>query len=487
MARRVAVGILLILFLALTHACGAPLAEPTASPTGWPSEDPSKQSATASATRATAGPTSVPATRTGTPIPTPTLEPWRGDLPEECPGAGSGTVELTSEGPGQGVAGIFEGQIRDYLNARGGASGLAGALRPLTLLDGTWQARAQVETTDLTGNSVPEVLVELTFFEPLQFSEGALFVYRCAGGEFAGGAVLTTAGQVLSADDPDGIRAVRDMNKDGRPEIVHSYISIAGSHAFFSRQFRILEWNGQGFDDLIPIDVNGFAAQVESGDGAVRDQDGDGTLELILSNAVAEAYPDLGPQRARTDIWQWDGEAFVLARWEYTRPVFRIHAIWDGDDATRFGDYEQALAFYQDAVFNEQLAGWSLGRLWPDSAYGSAPTPMPDRGERHRLDAYGRYRILLLHVAQGNQAEAQVVYDALLGLFPEAAVGRQFVDLATSFWTEYSASGDLTQACGKAIDFAESHDSTVLSPLGKDFYGLGQREYQPEDICPLGG
>jgi hypothetical protein len=385
------------------------------------------------------------------------------------------------------VVEIFEVQIRDYLNARGGASGLAGALRPLTLLDGTWQARAQVETTDLTGNSVPEVLVELTFFEPLQFSEGALFVYRCAGGEFAGGAVLTTAGQVLSAGDPDGIRAVRDMNQDGRPEIVHSYISIAGSHAFFTRQFRILEWNGQGFEDLIMIDENGFAAQVESGDGAVRDQDGDGTLELVLSNAVAGAYPDLGPQRARTDIWQWDGEAFVLARWDYTRPVFRIHAIWDGDDATRFGDFERALAFYQDAVFNEQLAGWSLGRLWPDSAYGSAPTPMPDRGERHRLDAYGRYRILLLHVAQDNQAEGQVVYDTLLDLFPEAAVGRQFVDLATAFWTEYSASGDLTQACGKAIDFAESHDSTVLSPLGKDFYGLGQREYQAEDICPLGG
>ena len=82
----------------------------------------------------------------------------------------------------------------------------------------------------MTGNAVPEVLVELTFFEPLQYSEGALFVHRCAGGEFAGGAVLMTAGQVLSADEPDGIRAVRDMYQDGVPEIVTAPGPGGGPH-----------------------------------------------------------------------------------------------------------------------------------------------------------------------------------------------------------------------------------------------------------------
>ena len=124
---------------------------------------------------------------------------------------------------------------------------------------------------------------------------------------------------------------------------------------------------------------------------------------MVLTNGLGEAYPELGPQRARTDFWEWNGEGFVLARWEYTRPVFRIHAIWDGDDATWFGEYDRALAFYQDAVFNEQLVGWSLGRLWPDSFYGGQPTPPPDPAERDRLNAYGRYRIVLLQAVQGRR------------------------------------------------------------------------------------
>jgi len=485
MARRIAIGILLIPLLALAHGCASPPAQPThastpsgtLAPTASPSSNPS----------ATPVPPTPRPTATSTIVPTPTEGPWRSTLPEECPATGTTGIELTSDAPGQGVAGIFEGQIRDYLTARGSAAGLATALSKLTLLDGTWQARAQVRSIDVTGNDVPEVLVELTFFVPFQYSEGALFVYRCAGGEFAGGVAVNTGGQVFSNVDPDGIREVRDMNRDGIPEIVVSAISIIGTRSYFERQFRILEWNGEVFADLIPIDENGFAARAESGDGEVRDRDGDGRLELILSNSVAEAYPDLGPQRARTDSWEWDGEAFTLARWEYTRPVFRIHAIWDGDDATRFGEYDRALAFYQDAVFNEQLQDWSLGRLWPDSAYGGAPTPEPDPAERDRLNAYGRYRIVLLHAVEGRRAEAQVAYDALQERYPGGSPAAAYAALAYEFWEEYTSSGDLAQACAKTAEFARTNPSDVLIPLGRQFYGEGQRQYQPEDVCPISG
>ena len=487
MAQRTAV-IILGVCLGLVSGCGSTAAEST--PTSLPAltvapiaKPPSSpQPPTASPVPSTPRPTA-----TSTIVPTPTEGPWRSSLPEDCPATGAAGTELTSDAPGRGVAEIFDGQIRDYLNARGSAAGLAAALGELTLLDGAWQARPQVQSVDVTGNAVPEVLVELTFFEPLQYSEGALFVYRCAGGEFAGGAVLMTAGQVLSADDPDGIRAVRDMNQDGVPEIVHSYLSIAGSHSYFTRQFHILEWDGQEFSGLIAEDQFGSAAQAENGDGAIQDRDGDGSLELVLTNGLGEAYPELGPQRARTDFWEWNGEGFVLARWEYTRPVFRIHAIWDGDDATWFGEYDRALAFYQDAVFNEQLVGWSLGRLWPDSFYGGLPTPPPDPAERDRLNAYGRYRIVLLHAVQGRRAEAQVNYGALLDLFPEAAVGDEFAELATEFWEEYAASGELGLACSKAVEFARTNRFDVLTPLGREFYGEGQRQYQPQDICPFGG
>lgn len=419
---------------------------------------------------------------------TPTLGPQVTRTPgqaAECPEITSGKIELTSSAPGVSVVDIFEQQLLTYLNSGGGPSTLQEALSDLTMLDGAWEARAQVEMVDVTGNTTPEVLIDLSFFEAGQYFEGGLFVFRCEDGSYVGGALFSTAGQVQYGGEPDGILGILDMNNDGIPEIVHSHISIAGTHGYFTREFRILEWDGQEFVDLIPEVEYGFYAQADTGDGVIEDFDGNGTKELILSNSLGEAYPDLGPQRSRTDIWAWNGYQFVPERWEYTEPEFRIHAIWDGDDATRYGDYAKALAFYQQGIFDTELFGWTSGQLWPDWAYDGGPTPEPDPEEWPRLNAYGRYRIMLLHAIQGYQPEAQIVYDTLQENFPDGAVGSQYAKLARIFWEEYSSSGDVELACAKTVEFAESQSSIILIPLGKRFYGNGQREYTPEDICPF--
>jgi hypothetical protein len=437
--------------------------------------------------------TAAPETPTPEPISTAFLTPTLGTPitrtpapEEECPAISVKDIELTSEAPGNTVVKIFEKQLLDYLNATGSASRLPEKLGELTMLDGAWEARVQVETIDVTGNTTPEVVIELTFFEAGQYSEGALFIFRCQEGNFVGGALFSVAGQVLRSDDPDGIRAIRDMNANGVPEIVHSHITIAGTHGYFTREFSVMQWDGNKFVDLIPPDEYGSYAWADTGDGVIRDLDGNGTYELILSNSLGEAYGDLGPQRKRNDIWEWTGYVFERTRWEYTEPVFRIHAIWDGDDAMLFGDYEAALAFYQQAVFDEELLGWSRGQLWPDSFYGGAPTPVPDPEERHRLNAYGRYRILLLHVVQGNLPAAEVVYNTLQDLYGGRVAGSQYGFLGFLFWEQYLFSSDIVTACLVASVYAEENSSDILDPLGKRFYGIGQREYEPEDICPFG-
>ena len=40
-------------------------------------------------------------------------------------------------------------------------------------------------------------------------------------------------------------------------------------------------------------------------------------------------------------------------------PKYRFQAVYDGDDASRFGEYDRALALYQQAVFDEALLGWN--------------------------------------------------------------------------------------------------------------------------------
>ncbi len=383
---------------------------------------------------------------------------------------------------------MFENQILDYLNLKGSPSGLDSALRSLTLDIGggtIWEARSDVVSRDVTGNTTPDVIVSLMFFEPGQYSEGALFVYRCQKGRYVGGAVTGYAGQVRSAADPDGIRAVADMNGNGVPEIIISYIEIMGTHAYFGRAFQILEWDGQQFVDLVRSETGGKAIVVDFGDGAVQDVDGDGIFELVVTNEIAFAYIDEGAQRRRTLIYAWDGYTFALDCVRHGPPAYRYQAVHDGDDAFLCDDYDGALAFYQQAIFDESLFGWASGQLWPDSAYGGGPTPTPDPNERARLGAYARYKIMLLHVLRGFTTEAEIVYTTLRAVVPEGSAGFPFADLARVFWEAFMERGDLEAACAEAIAFADEHQAQIVAPLGRDFYGFGQRRYQAWDMCPL--
>lgn len=384
----------------------------------------------------------------------------------------------------------FEPQIRDYLNTEGGTNSLLQVLGDLALTDadGTrWQSRAQVIAADVTGNTTPDVVVSLVFFVEGQYAEGGVFVFSCQDGQYEGGAVALLGGSVFSAVGPDpGIRAIQDTNNNGVSDIVLSHIGIIGTHANFTRLFRILEWDGTLFVDLIQGEVDPYSeAPVNNGDGFVSDTNGNRNLELVLTNGLVAGYVDGGPQRERTDIWAWDGYAFIFRRWEYEPPAFRFQAVQDGDDAVQFGRYETALAFYEQAISDEQLLGWSPGQLWPDSAYNTTPTPTADPDERSRLSAYAHYRIMLLHVVQGAFEEAQQVYDVLQAEFPPEMVGHSYATLATAFWLEYAASGDVAVACAQAMEYAEAHTDEILKPLGSNVYGYYNRNYSAEDVCPF--
>jgi len=409
--------------------------------------------------------------------------------PAECPKPTGQTATISPISPGTSIIEGLEPQILNYLNARASADSLQAALSGLTMTDGgtTWKARTQVMTIDVTGDTTPDVVMDFSFFVEGQYADGAIFVFTCREGRYEGGAVAVIGGQIFSSRDPDpGIRAIRDMNRDGVPEIIFSYIEIIGTHANFTRLFEILEWDGSKFVGLIQGDAYyPNAASVNNGDGVIRDTDGDGTLELVLTNGIGRGPEMNGPQRSRTEIWAWNGVVFTLASVKSAPPEYRFQAVQDGDDATLRGDYDKALAFYQQAIFDDQLLGWSPGRLWPDSLYGTTPTPTPDPNEHPRLSAYARYRMMLLHIVQGFMPEAQGVYETLQDEFPVGAVGHQYAKLATVFWEEYNASEDIAAACGKAVEYASAHADEVLAPLGSGFYGFGQRDYAPEDICPL--
>jgi hypothetical protein len=407
----------------------------------------------------------------------------------ECPPTGGQPPAISPNAPGNSIVEKFEAQIRAYLDGGGSRQSLEAILGELSLTDGdtTWQAKAQVATEDLTGNGTADVVVSLAFYVPSQYADSTLFVFVCEEGHYEGGAIAVMGGAAIGEEDVDpGIRAIADLNGDGIREIAFSYVEILGTHANFTRVFRIIGWDGQEFADL--VESEGYppnGAAVMNGDGQFRDTDGDGTLELELTNGVGRGYMDSGPQRRRVDTWAWDGSAFLLSHSEYEPPAYRFQAVQDGDAASLRGEYGQAMDLYQRAISDGDLLGWSRRQLWPDDAYGGSPTPTPDPGERSRLSAYAHYRIMLLHLLHGKRDEALVAYRALGDGFPSGNPGHSYAALGTAFWEAQAASGGLRDGCAGAVEYARAHVAEILEPLGSGFYGTAQRDYQPEDVCPF--
>jgi len=437
----------------------------------------------------------IPATPS--PSTSPTLGPPTTRTPAPpavCPKADERAVANVSLILSPSVVEDLKAQILEYLNSGGSATGLRNALARVRYVEADHenQGHAFVQSIDVTGDTTPDIVVDLVFPYP-EF--GVLFVFQCERGAYHDiYAHLIGGAQHMQPGSEDGFRDIADMNGNGVPDIIFSYVVSTSARGYRNREFQIMEWDGTEFIHLIPGDENtgssssSFAYSFD-GDGYITDTDNNGTPELAIMQVTIPEYPDSGPQRGRTDFWEWDGYQIAFARWEYEPPIYRFQAVQDGDDATRFGEYEKALAFYQQAIFDRDLLGWSRGQYWPDAWYkselmgGPMPTPTPDPNERPRLEAYARYRIMLLHILKGHLPEATIVYNTLREKFPEGKIGHSYAELADVFWQVYFESEDIDAACQNATVFAEATAEDILVPLGSDFYGWANRDYGAQDIC----
>lgn len=414
-------------------------------------------------------------------------------------------------------------QTLEFLNRRGSASGLLSALEDLAwqLNDLVQHVSGRLAVSELTGEGRPEVVLGVTmpflFLENPYSQSAALFVFACQGGRFQ----LAHEAIVQVSYWPLEIEGVVDMDRSGISEIVYSYLPGQGARGYGTLAVAVMEWDGARFVSRIDPRAWAYPSGIREGEASgdevlwgdhlppdratgvfwgdgvpageevrILDIDGDGMLELLLKNGYAGQYMAEGAKRVRTDILTWQGGYLQYAYSEHPPAEFRFQAVQDGDDATRFGFLAKALAFYQEAIFNPDLRGWSQGQLWPDSIYGGEfvpePVPTPDPNERPRLEAYSRYRIMLLHAAQGNRDAALTTYETLLAMFPDGRAGHPYADLATAFWESFGQTEDVSAACDQATAYAASHEAEVLQPLGADFYGADADFIRLEDVCPFG-
>jgi len=177
---------------------------------------------------------------------------------------------------------------------------------------------ARIFYTDVTGDSVPDILIScqtgFRYYPP----HAQLLFFHCHDGRYKGGPILSSAGFIL--DNPTevlepeyGVWTIQDLNDNGVPEVVFDRVSPL--HGGLVRYVHIVEWDGQQMAHLISRDSDDpravHAISFGDGDGRIADIDGNGTFELIIMNNLT-CLRDIA-QPDRIEVYAWDGHYFSLA------------------------------------------------------------------------------------------------------------------------------------------------------------------------------
>lgn len=345
---------------------------------------------------------------------------------------------------------------------------------------------------DLTNDGVKELVAN---------KGGHLYIIGCRDEHYA---VMDTRQADAGMSFPV-ILDVTDANRNGMPE----GILYLGSYTSMGSFYQVIEWNGHKFQDLlVPLekeneDYSHDDLYIEGGTGSKLDHedfDQDSVEEYIATFGIPEGemYVYHIPWREEKQIYKWNGQQFVPYRRIFTAPQYRFQAVQDGDRATIEGEYDKALDFYQQAIFNDKLEWWSPDRfgflqkvflISFQKLNDSTPVPpAPDPEEYDNLAAYARYRIMLLHLARGWVTDARIVYDTLQKKYPEGKTGHDYAALAETVWTEFENSKDLGKACEEAVKYASARPEEMYYYIGGSgnpgYHGIDYNLH-PELVCPF--
>ena len=387
----------------------------------------------------------------------------------------------------------------DYLNQGGSMEPILEDLE-YSLSDRSGYRRAYYG--DLNGDDIPE-LIMMFYGGPIL---GKVEFFGCKNGEYDNFFTIELDG--MSMVD---IVMIKDMNLDGLPEVLLRLKRTMGTR--YKSTYEIFSWDGSSFKSLVSqtefdddyglggvwrgdIRINGLGGEFpyDGNPWEVQDIDQNGTLELIIRGGIETHWEFIrhGPYQPLMQVYTWNGEGFVMDNLQIGPPEYRFQAVFNGDLYTLLHEFERAEASYRQAIDDPNLLWWTdeseayIGAQL-DSVLGDFPTPTmsaPDDTEYPNLAAYAQYRIVLLHLLQGQLQEAEEAYEAMLTAYPVGEEGHIFVQLAERLLGEYRASGDVRAACGEVVEFAAMHEDEVLQYVG-GYHGWQALEYEVEDVCPF--
>ncbi len=372
--------------------------------------------------------------------------PVASPVPPICPAPGSPTLVQPAD------FADYPAAIQQYLSAGGGVATLETTLAGWNVLpDDT----GQVAASDLTGDGNSEVVVALIDSgAAMVFPAGDLLIFGCQAGAY----VL----QYQEGYDPYGptvrLFQISDGNMDGRPDVVYT-LSTCGAHTCFET-LEIVGWGGAGFASLMGGVLDMPYPTYTVTPGRIEAQ----------SSGIGSVGAE--PQRDYTEIWEWNGSVFTVTQQIWAPPVYRYHALLDGDDALLSGDYATALATYERVISDGTLQEW-----------GAVSGVVDPAEELAQLAAFARWRLLLTRLLAGDPAGAQLEYNRLQADHPAGAVGHDVAVLAEAFWTAYLMDSHVADGCAQVI--AAAGTDTSVQDFFNANYGYANPWWEPVDLCPF--
>ena len=362
-------------------------------------------------------------------------------------------------------------EILDFLNQGGNLQATYDRLLTAVSSD-----NSTIAIMDLTGDQEEDLAFVDFSVEP------KLHIFLCVNGQyekFTPDINLYGYSEAISFE-------VEDLNKNGLPDLI---LLTSCSRAPLCRFISIFEWNGKDFSNLVETQeiFEGFLQR------EIKDINNDGTLEFIIYHDVRGDYPYfLGfPWRVSTHIYMWNGKNFVLQSIQYAKPEYRFQALQDGDRFVLLRNYDSAMKFYDMTISNSSLLPYSrelsehMEWLYSNPmSIATATVPPPDLTEYPRLAAYAYYRVMLLHLVQGQEAEAASAFHTLQETFGSDPYAAPYAEMASAFWESYQSTQKMYDGCAAAIQYAVEHPE-ILIPLGSDYHGWQSHIYVPADVCPF--
>jgi hypothetical protein len=242
--------------------------------------------------------------------------------------------------------------------------------------------------------------------------------------------------------------------------------SSCGADTCFGK-LEVLGWDGQALVNLLATPLELPNAQYQ-----FVQADADGPLELQAARGAVTSI-GAGPQRTEKQLWDWNGAQYVKVKTDLSPVEYRIHAVYEGDDAFQAGDYDTAIKWYTRVITDDTLKDW-LTEIGYNKAH-----------DRDTLTAYARFRLLLIGVLRGD-ANAHDQLDRLTADYPDGSPVHLTQQMAQAFWDKYQATKDVKAACAVADAFANSGDNQqylIVDDLS--LFGYANRLYTSDDICPI--